>query len=292
LKDNRKVPQKIVKARHTGFCFGVKRAVGSAEKFLKKHKRAYSLGPIIHNPSVVEDLSSRGLEVISDIKRAKDSCLIIRSHGISPRLKEEANNLSIDMLDATCPFVKRSHTIVTKLKKENYKIVIIGEKNHPEVKALLEVAGPGALVATRESDLNRLSLKNNKIAIVAQTTLLRDRFFRIVESILQLNCLEYRIFDTICNDVVQRQTEAKRLAKRVDLVFVVGGKISANTRHLAQICRQQGAKTYHIETAKELRPSLIKPQSLVGVVSGASTPADIVENVVIKLKKINIARRN
>jgi 4-hydroxy-3-methylbut-2-enyl diphosphate reductase len=283
---------KIIKASHIGFCFGVKRAVGSAEKFLKKHKKAYSLGPIIHNPSVVEDLSGKGLEVISDIKKAKGSCLIIRSHGISPRLKVKASELSIDMLDATCPFVKRSHAIVTRLKKESYKIIIIGEKNHPEVKALLEVAGAGALVAIRESDLNRLSLRDNKIAVVAQTTLSRDRFFMIVESILQLNCLECRIFDTICNDVVQRQTEAKRLAKKADLVFVVGGKISANTRQLAQICRQQGAKTYHIETAKELKPSWFKAQHLVGVVSGASTPAGIVEKVVTKIKKNNIARRN
>ena len=151
---------------------------------------------------------------------------------------------------------------------------------------LLEVAGKGALVATRESDLSRLSPKCNKIAVVAQTTLSRDRFFRIVESILQFNCLECRIFDTICNDVVKRQTEAKRLAKKVNLVFVVGGKISANTRHLAQICKAQGAKTYHIETAKELRPSWLKAQSLVGIVSGASTSADIVEKVVTKLKKI------
>jgi len=277
---------KIIKASHTGFCFGVKRAVGSAEKFLKKRKRVYSLGPIIHNPSVVEDLSGKGLEVISDIKKAKGSYLIIRSHGISPRLKMKASEFSIGTLDATCPFVKRSHTIVTKLKKESYRIIIIGEKNHPEVKALLEVAGRGALVATRESDLNGLSFRDNKIAVVAQTTLSRDRFFRIVESILQFNCLECRIFNTICNDVIQRQAEAKRLAKKVDLVFVVGGKISANTRHLAQICKAQGTKTYHIETANELKPSWLKAQPLIGIVSGASTPAGIVEKVVTKLKKI------
>ncbi len=277
---------KIIKARHTGFCFGVKRAVGSAEKFLVKHKRAYSLGPIIHNPSVVKDLSGKGLEVISDIKKAKGSSLIIRSHGMSPRLKVKAKELSVDMLDATCPFVKRSHAIVTKLKRESYKIIIVGEKNHPEVKALLEVAGVRALVVTGEADLARSSLRDNKIAVVAQTTLSRDMFFRIVESILQLDCLEYRVFNTICNDVVQRQTEAKTLAKKVDMVFVVGGKISANTRHLAQICKDQGTKTYHIETAKELRPAWLKAQSLVGIVSGASTPADIVEKVVKKLKKI------
>jgi len=277
---------KIIKARHTGFCFGVKRAVGSAEKFLVKHKRAYSLGPIIHNPSVVKDLSGKGLEVISDIKKAKGSSLIIRSHGMSPRLKVKAKELSVDMLDATCPFVKRSRAIVTKLKRESYKIIIVGEKNHPEVKALLEVAGGRALVVTGEADLARSSLRDNKIAVVAQTTLSRDMFFRIVESILQLDCLEYRVFNTICNDVVQRQTEAKTLAKKVDMVFVVGGKISANTRHLAQICKDQGTKTYHIETAKELRPAWLKAQSLVGIVSGASTPADIVEKVVKKLKKI------
>ena len=278
---------KIIKASHTGFCFGVKRAVGTAENFLKKNKKAYSIGEIIHNPVVVKELSVKGLKVISDIRKAKGSYAVVRSHGISPQIKKRARALSVKLIDATCPFVKRSHAIVTLLKKQGYEIVIIGEKNHPEVKALIEVAGSGSSVVTKIQDLSKLRLRNKKLGVIAQTTLSRDKFFEITDSILQLDCLEYRIFNTICNDVIKRQKEAKELAKKVDAVLVIGGKISANTRHLAQICKHQGVKTHHIETEKELQANWFKKVHSIGVVSGASTPSKIVEDTIKRLKKIS-----
>ncbi|MFH1867352.1 MAG: 4-hydroxy-3-methylbut-2-enyl diphosphate reductase [Candidatus Omnitrophota bacterium] len=277
---------KVIKARCAGFCFGVKRAVGVAEKFLTQRKTAYSLGPIIHNPSVVSELSKKGLEVISDIKKARRSYILIRSHGIAPRLMKEAKALSIGMIDATCPFVKRSHRIVTMLKKEGYKIIIVGERSHPEIRALTEVAGRSCKVIAKESDLKKLKLSTKKIAAVAQTTLSRDNFLKITSSMLDMDCFEFRIFDTICSDVVKRQTEAKQLAKRVELILVVGGKISANTRHLANICKDAGAKTHHIETERELKPSWFKSGDSIGVISGASTPENIVDRVVSKLKSM------
>lgn len=277
---------KVIKAGCAGFCFGVKRAVGIAEKFLRHNKRAYSIGPIIHNPSVVGDLSKKGLKVISDIKKAKNSYIIIRSHGISPRLIEKARRLSIGMLDATCPFVKRSHGIVNLLKREGYHIIIVGERSHPEIKALTEVAGSHCDVIAGKEGLKRIGCGKKKIAAVAQTTLSRDKFLRITSDILSMNCFEYRIFDTICNDVVKRQTEAKHLADEVEVLLVVGGRISANTRHLAQICRGAGARTHHIETERELKPSWFKTNDSVGVISGASTPEDIVDRVVLKLKSM------
>lgn len=277
---------RVVRARHTGFCFGVKRAVAIAEDFLKKGKSVYSIGPIIHNPLVVKELSSRGLKVISNIDKAKGGHIVIRSHGISPKLKKKAQELSIGMVDATCPFVMRSHRIVTLLKKEGYEIIIVGEKNHPEVKALSEVAAPACRIVAKDSDLKKIRLNNKKVAIVAQTTLSRERFLAVASSILKFGCLECRIFDTICNDVLQRQTEARQLAKSVSVVVVIGGRISANTRHLAEICKNTRTKTYHIETEKELKPSWFNNKSSVGVISGASTPAQIVERVVSRLKKI------
>jgi len=277
---------KVVRARHTGFCFGVKRAVAIAEDFLKKDKKVYSIGPIIHNPLVVEELSLRGLKVISNIEKAKGGHIVVRSHGISPKLKERAQKLSVGMVDATCPFVTRSHKIVTLLKREGYEIIIVGEKNHPEVKALSEVAAPRCRIVAKGSDLKRIKLSKKKVAIVAQTTLPRAKFLEIASSILKLGCLECRVFDTICNDVLQRQTEAKQLAKSVSVVVVIGGKISANTRHLAEICEDAGAKTYHIETEEALRPFWFKNKRSVGVISGASTPAELVERVVQRLKKI------
>jgi len=277
---------RIVKAQHTGFCFGVKRAIKIAEDILKKNKKSCSIGSIIHNPAVVKDLSKRGLRVISDIKDAKGSCLVIRSHGISPRIRQEAKRLSIRMVDATCPFVKRSHDIVTSLKAEGYFIVIAGENNHPEVKALAEAAKGSCVIAAKILDLKKPEIKRRKkIAVVAQTTLSHAEFFKIVSSVLQENSHEYRVFDTICNDVTQRQSEAGLLAKKVDVILVVGGKNSANTKRLCRICKEAGARTYHIEDDREIKHIWFRGKRSVGIVSGASTPQEIVERVVKRLKK-------
>jgi (E)-4-hydroxy-3-methyl-but-2-enyl pyrophosphate reductase len=282
----KKIKPKIIKAHHIGFCFGVKRAVCAAEVFLENHKKAYSLGPIIHNPCMVRELSEKGLIVVSDIKKAAGECIVIRSHGIPPALMEKAKKYCNKIIDATCPFVERSHKIVTKLRNEGYTIGIIGEKKHPEIKALLEVAGAGAIVIEKKTDIRHLDKKIKKLSIVAQTTLSRDRFIEIANAVLKLDYFECRIFDTICNDVFQRQEEAKQIAKLAEVVFVVGGKNSANTRHLAQICRRKGACTYHIETAQELMPGLFANSRSIGIVSGASTPGRIVEEVYKKIKNI------
>ena len=277
---------KIIKARHIGFCFGVKRAIAAAEDLLSKHKKTCSLGPIIHNPFVVERLSKKGLKVISDIKDARGKCMVIRSHGIPPALKKEAQEYCTEIFDATCPFVSRSHKIVSKLRKEGYHIAIAGERRHPEVQALIEMAGPGTLVITKKSDIKKIRSKKIKLALIAQTTISRDIFVEIAEALLRLDYPEYRIFDTICNDVVGRQKEAKALAGRTGVVCVVGGKNSANTKHLAEICRKGGALTYHIESPDELNPRWVKKALSIGIVSGASTPGDIVEKVVEKIKNI------
>jgi len=277
---------KIIKAKHIGFCFGVKRAIAAAEGLLRKHKKTCSLGPIIHNPFVVEMLSEKGLKVISDIKDAKGACLVIRSHGIPPALKKKAQEYCTEILDATCPFVSRSHKIVSKLRKEGYLIAIAGERRHPEVQALIEMAGPGTLVLTKKSDIRKIRPRKVKLALIAQTTISRDIFVEIAEALLRLDYPECRIFDTICNDVVGRQKEAKALAGRTGVVCVVGGKNSANTKHLAEICRKVGALTYHIESADELSPAWFKKALSIGVVSGASTPGEIVEKVVEKIKNI------
>jgi (E)-4-hydroxy-3-methyl-but-2-enyl pyrophosphate reductase len=288
----KEIKPRIIKAHNIGFCFGVKRAVRAAEDFLLKNERAYSIGPIIHNPYMVEELSSKGLKVISDIKQAKGKCLVIRSHGMPPALREKAQEFCSEIIDATCPFVDCSHKIVTKLRKEGYRIAIVGEREHPEIQALVEMAGADCIVIAKESDIRHLRKNVKKLAVVAQTTLSRDKFIGISRALLKTDYFECRIFDTICNDVFQRQKEAKSIAKRAEIVFVVGGKNSANTRHLAQICRRSGACTYHIETAGELRPEWIKGDRSIGIVSGASTPGNIVEDVFKKIKKYNSIRRN
>jgi len=278
----RKKRLRIRKARCAGFCFGVRRAIGIAEDFLKQGKPTYSLGAIIHNPTVVKQLSDKGLKVISDIRQAKGEFVVIPSHGISPRLCKKAREFSIGMIDATCPFVKRSHSIVGLLKKEGYRIIVAGERDHPEIKALYEVAGPGTLVVAKSSALKHVRAK--KVAVVAQTTLSREVFLEIASSVLNMNYLECRIFDTICNDVVKRQLEATQLSRTVDLMLVVGGRMSANTRHLAEICKKISVRTHHIETERELKKPWFRGVGCVGVISGASTPEEIVDRVVMRLK--------
>ncbi|MFH1645547.1 MAG: 4-hydroxy-3-methylbut-2-enyl diphosphate reductase [Candidatus Omnitrophota bacterium] len=276
----------IRKAEFSGFCFGVKRAIGIARVFLEQKKSAYSIGAIIHNPVVVDELSQKGLRVVKDIDKAKGQNILIPSHGISPQLRGRIKNTASNMVDATCPFVERSHRFIALLKEEGYQIIIVGEKEHPEIKALRGLAGDDVLVVNGDSDFRSLKLKPKKIGIIAQTTLCREEFFAIVTKVLENRCLEYRIFDTICNDVMQRQLEARQLARDTEAVLVVGGLMSANTRHLADICREVCVKTYHIETEDELDALWFKGVGSVAVVSGASTPDEIVDKVVDSLRDL------
>jgi (E)-4-hydroxy-3-methyl-but-2-enyl pyrophosphate reductase len=282
----KKKAPKIIKAEHIGFCFGVKRAIAAAEGLLKENKKTCSLGPIIHNSFVVKELARKGLRVISDIKHAKGLYLIIRSHGIPPALKKKAQKYCAGLLDATCPFVSRSHKIVSMLREEGYLIAIAGESRHPEVQALIEMAGPGTIVIAKKSDIRKIKRGKPKLALIAQTTISRDDFMETARALLSLNYPEYRIFDTICNDVVGRQKEAKALSKKADIICVVGGKNSANTKHLADICRKNSVLTYHVESPDELQARWFRKAGSIGIISGASTPGAVVEKVAAKIKSI------
>ena len=175
-----------------------------------------------------------------------------------PSIREKIKKNKIGIIDATCPFVERSHRIVNKLKKEGFYIIIVGEKNHPEVAALAEAAGKNKRVVIDDSQIRRFSLKNKRVALLAQSTLTKSLFERIVLSVQNKNASKLRILDTLCSDVTKRQSEAVRLCKSVNLMLVIGGRISANTKRLAEICRGQGVKTYHLESEKDLKKSWFK----------------------------------
>ena len=278
---------KIRKAQPCGFCFGVRRAINMAEDALKTKAKIYSLGPIIHNPLVVKELSGKGIKVISDVRRARGGKILIRSHGIEPSIREKIKKNKIGIIDATCPFVERSHRIVNKLKKEGFYIIIVGEKNHPEVAALAEAAGKDKSVVIDGSQIRRLSLKNKRVALLAQSTLTKSLFEGIVLSVQNKNASELRILDTLCSDVTKRQSEAVRLCKSVNLMLVIGGRISANTKRLAEICRGQGVKTYHLESEKDLKKSWFKNGcKATGIISGSSTPSWVVDRVMTSVKKM------
>jgi len=261
-------------ARCSGFCFGVKRAINIAESALKELKskdRIYSLGPLIHNPQVVGELSKKGLLAISGLKEIKGGAAIISSHGAPLETLRSIKKKGIKIIDATCPFVKYAQNIVRTLKKEGYRIVIVGDITHPEVKALKSIAGKDKL--------------SKKIGIVSQTTQNKSSYINEIEDILNQDFSEVRIFNTICNDTSKRQSATRGLLKDCDLVIVIGGKNSANTRRLWQICKERGVDSFHIETELELKRGWFKGRRCAGVTGGASTPDSMVKKIIERIRR-------
>lgn len=276
---------KIKKANPSGFCFGVRRAINIAEDALKGRTKIYSLGPVIHNTIVVDRLSREGLKVISRVEDAHGGKLLIRSHGIKPSVREKIKAENIGIIDATCPFVERSHRIVDRLKKEGFYIIIAGDANHPEVAALAEAAGKNKKIVSDSRQIQRLHIKNKKVGLLAQSTLTKSLFKKITKNVRGEKPDELRIFDTICRDVTKRQYEAARLSRLVDLMLVVGGRISANTKRLAELCRKEGVKTYHIETEQQIKNGWFKNAESVGIIGGSSTPGWIVDGVIDYIRR-------
>jgi len=257
-------------ARRAGFCFGVKRAINIAENALKELKpgdKIYSLGPIIHNPQVVEGLFKKGLQVISGLEKVKSGTVIISSHGAPLETAGDIRKKGMKLIDATCPFVKYAQNIVRGLKKEGYGIVIVGDSAHPEVKALKSIAGKNK--------------NSKKLGVISQTTQSKENYIKEIEKILKQGFSEVKIFNTICNDTSERQLAARRLLEDCDIVIVVGGKNSANTKRLWQICKESGVDSFHVETELELSKDWFNGRKCVGITSGASTP-DLMVKMVIK----------
>lgn len=273
-------------ARSAGFCYGVKRAINLAKKTLEKSKvNCFTLGPIIHNPSVVKELEEQGLKVANTVTDVKKGILVIRSHGISKEEKEYLDKVSdrVTLVDATCPFVEKALAKLEILKKEGYEIFYLGDKNHPEVKGLLSYIDNKAVVFEKPEDIP--TKKYKKVGLISQTTQKPEVFKRSVEKLLPL-CEELRVFNTICQTTTVRQREAKELAKKVDIMIVLGGKMSANTRKLAEICKEELEKTYHIETVKELKRIWFKGVKKVGITAGASTPKEHIKEVIEFLENL------
>jgi 4-hydroxy-3-methylbut-2-enyl diphosphate reductase len=276
----------IIKVSNAGFCFGVKRAINIAFKAAKDSKNGiYTLGPLIHNPQVVERLTEEGVKAVEDLNKNGIRRLIIRSHGVSTDVFEKASKKGIDIIDATCPFVKKAQKYARSLKKDGYQIIIVGDRKHPEVKSILSYAGEGAVVVDKASLIEGIPLKR-KVGVIAQTTQRHSVFREVV-----LKCLEkvkeVKVYDTICDSTTIRQEATKKLAGEVDLILVVGGRCSANTTQLAAICKQIGTKTYHIEVPEEIEEDWFYGVEKVGVTGGASTPGWIIDGVIKRLHEID-----
>jgi small subunit ribosomal protein S1 len=272
----------IFLADKAGFCFGVKRAISTAFKAAGKG-RVYCLGPLIHNPQEVERLREAGVETVGDLSSLDPGdFLIIRSHGVPPLVFAQARDKGVQIIDLTCPFVGKAQRDAESLQKEGYQVIVIGEKQHPEVQSILGHAGDNAIVVETVNDVESQTFQA-RLGVVAQTTQSYSNFSEIVLKLLSLS-KELKVFNTICHSTKERQDAARVLAGQVDVMLVVGGRNSANTTRLVSICRQEGKPTYHIEVAEEILPEWLKGANRVGVTAGASTPDWVLECVLERLK--------
>lgn len=268
---------KIYYARHGGFCFGVKRAIRMAIKAVKGGDNVYSLGPLIHNRMVVEDLNKKGIITVQHLRAIKNRNVIIRSHGIHPDILASLRKKNFKIIDATCPKVRRAQRYVEKLTKEGYYVVIVGEKDHPEVKGLLGYADGKAEIYT-----DGIKIKNKKIGVVPQTTLDIEHLNQAISQMMP-DVLEMKVYNTICYETAIRISEALKIAERVDVMIIIGGKNSANTTRLYEICK--GHKpSYHIESADEILKDWFKDAQRIGVAAGASTPKEQIRDIVKHLR--------
>jgi 4-hydroxy-3-methylbut-2-enyl diphosphate reductase len=273
---------KVQVARHAGICYGVERALKLADEAAATGRTVHTLGPLIHNPQAVEALRSRGVEVAANLDDADEGILVIRTHGVDPAIIEAASARGLDVVDATCPFVSSAQQAAAQMKADGYSVVIVGEADHPEVEGIVAHAGGDALVVEQVADLPE-RLPSRRIGIVVQTTQSIERLEEVVRALLP-RVAELKVLNTICSATGKRQSAAEELARAVDVVVVVGGRNSGNTKRLAEICLTVNPRVHDVETADELDPAWFAGAETVGVTAGASTPDEQMAGVVAAIE--------
>ena len=287
---------KIIVAESAGFCFGVNRAINILYKLIDENKPACTLGPIIHNMQMVNELREKGVRTIDKISEAKENeTIVIRSHGVPQSIVDEINERHLDYIDATCPFVSKIHKIVSETDDDSI-VIIAGDKNHPEVQGIMGHCKSKCYTFKNQEELQELfsiiPKKNYKtIKIVAQTTFDLKEWEKSLKSLKNVYT-NTKIFDTICNATSIRQREAANISKSVDLMFVIGDKHSSNSFKLYSICSSNCENTFFIETADELPLEMVKKADSIGVTAGASTPARIIKEVLDKMSEVNTSSVN
>jgi len=277
----------ILLARDMGFCFGVRRAIDILERAVAEGGEIASLGDVVHNPQVVERLARRGVKVVREPGEVQGSRVAIAAHGVGPQVLQEIRQRGLTLVDATCPIVIRSQRWAHKLAREGFAVLIFGDANHREVKGVLAWA-QGKGMAITEEGLDSLQLPS-KVGVMSQTTQNPQRFASFLAKLLERyidRISELRVVNTLCGVTANQQAAAQELARQVEVMIVVGGHHSANTRHLAEVCREEGVPTYHVETAAGLREEWVAGKGRVGVTAGASTPDFVVDEVVRRLREL------
>jgi 4-hydroxy-3-methylbut-2-enyl diphosphate reductase len=272
-------------AAGSGVCFGVRRAVELAEQALASGESVYCLGPLIHNPQEMARLAKEGFCVIESLDQVQGpGVLLIRSHGLQPSVVDEARRQGLRIVDATCLLVHRVQTLAVELAQAGYQVILAGDAAHPEVRAIQGHA-PSAIVVSNVEGVRRLGLKG-RAALVAQTTFSPEQFRQMAAELLSRDLAEVRIVNTICAATVERQKAAAELAQRVDVMFVLGGRNSANTNRLVELCAARAVVTYHVEHAGEVRSEQLRGHRRVGIAAGASTPQWIIQAVCERIKSL------
>lgn len=278
------INMEVIVAKTAGFCFGVRRAVEQVYRQIDEGvSPIYTYGPIIHNEEVVRELADRGVRIIEneeELTALTTGTVVIRSHGVPRRVYEQIGRQGLHMVDATCPFVRKIHRIVDEHSRNGADILIIGNDGHPEVEGIKGWChGPVTVVGNEKEARSFTHDRNKPLCIVSQTTFNYNNFDKLVEIILEMRYDRVDILNTICSATEERQSEARTIARKADAMIVIGGSHSSNTRKLFEICRQECANTYYIQTMKDLDIRLLPSRGCVGITAGASTPKNLIEEV-------------
>jgi 4-hydroxy-3-methylbut-2-enyl diphosphate reductase len=262
----------VLLARENGFCFGVKKAVELTEAAAESGRPVFNLGQVVHNPKISERLAARGVKVINDPAQAESGIVVIRAHGVPPAMRASIGAHGLECIDATCSLVLRAQRFTKQLADEGYRVIILGTPEHPEVIGLVGFAGTDYTIVETKDEWERLP-KMKKAGVVSQSTQPPWAFKELVGHVAEIS-QELKVFNTVCPVTIKRQNAATELAGETDMILVVGGKNSANTRELVNLARMQGKTAYHIEHSSELEPSWLAGMDRVGLIGGCSTPME------------------
>ncbi len=277
--------RRVIMAKEVGFCFGVKRAINLTRQALAEREDVFILGDLVHNKRVTDELEGKGLRKIEDYDNEKKGTMVIRAHGLPEEKIREIKSRGIDVVDATCPIVLRAQEAAQSLEKRGCQVVIVGDRNHAEIKGILGALESPALVVDSVEELREAKESRKlmrKVGVIFQTTHALELCNAIVNEMLMM-CKEIQIINTICRPVQNRQDDAIELASKVQLMIVVGSRTSANTMELAALCLNYNVNTIHVQSAEELSFSAFENFDLIGIASGLSTPEDLVEAVKVKV---------
>ena len=278
----------VIKAKELGFCMGVRRAVEMMEGATDELGPITSLGSTVHNPQVVDKLRSRGVEVIATLEAIDARPVAITAHGVGPQVLRELEARGASIVDTTCPIVTRAQQWAKKLTDEGFGVIVFGDPEHKEVRGILGWANGKVVTMKTEAELDAPlpDWMPSRVGVLSQTTETEGHFARFVQRLLMVHMdriSELRVINTLCNATTSQQAATAELAAEVDLMVVVGGRESANTRHLAEVSRERGVETYHVESAAEIEAAWLPGHERVGVAAGASTPDAVIDDVVARL---------